>query len=164
MKIRCIAACTVFLWAVHVSFLVSLPVVDKINAEKTITGTMRLASAFTRGQAQWYRIFVSESQLTCSPSGYNACDMDLLMGADGEMVTATYVEQRVALLQPVRLIVELTTDQKVLLSRSQQVASFQAYDTSIASTNTRIFMISLILNVILVLIISMYDFKKGSNK
>ena len=164
MKLRCIAACTVILWAAHISFLVSLPVSDETNAEKTIAGSMRLARAYTRGQSQWYRIFVGESQMACSPSGYNACDMDRLIEADGEIVTATYIEQRATLLQPVQLIVELATAQKVLLSRNQQTALFQTYNASIASTNIRAFTISLIVNIILVLIISLYDSKRWSNK
>ena len=117
MKVLCVVACTALLWVLHITFLVSLPVSVEINAEKTIAGSLRLASAFTRGQGQWHRIFVGETQLVCSPSGYNACDMSALIAAQGKMVTGTYVEERATLLQPIRLIVELATDHKALLRR-----------------------------------------------
>ena len=156
-KIRTMVGCSVSIWLTYFLVLFSLPIQSNSSwRESVIEGRLHINSAFTRGIAQWYRIYVGDLELVCSPTGYNHCDLTSARLMANESVTATFFDQDVTLLQRVRLIVELKMGEQTLISRHQQNVIFQKYNDGICISNMRKLLICVALNVVLVAITFLY--------
>lgn len=127
------------------------------GAETTISGELHVKPAFTRGQGTWNRLFVGDTEVICSPSGYNHCELESAIAPySGRNVSATYIAYCENPIHTAKLLTELRYHAGTILPRPEQMARIRVFNEHLEATNTRFFWYAMAPYLLLVGIVLMW--------